>query len=106
MGAKLDLVTLREEHRLRMFEKVRRRIFGPKKDEVTRDWRELHNEDLRNLYSSPNMIRMIKSMRMIWAGHAARMETRHAYRILVEKLEGKRILGRPRCRWVDSFKIQ
>jgi hypothetical protein len=74
-----------------------RRIFGPKRDEVTEDWRKLHNEDLHNLYSSPNIIRMIKSRRMRWAGHVTRMgETRNASKILVGKPEGKRQLGRPR----------
>jgi hypothetical protein len=67
-------LTLREEHRLRVFEyRVLRRIFGPKRDDVTGDWRKLHNEELNNLYSSPNIIRMIKSRRMRWAGHVARM---------------------------------
>jgi hypothetical protein len=66
----------------------------------------LHNEELHNLYSSPNIIRIIKSRRMRWAGHVARMEeTRNTYRILVGKPEGKRPLGRPRCRWVDNIKI-
>jgi hypothetical protein len=99
-------LTLREEHRLRVFEnRVLRRIFGPKRDEVTGDWRKLHNEQLRNLYSSPNIIRMIKSRWMRLAGHVARMgEKRNAYRILVGKPEGKRSLGRPRCRWVDNIK--
>jgi hypothetical protein len=78
---------------------VVRRIFGPKRDEVIGDWRKLHNEELHNLYSSPNIIRIIKSRRMKWTGHIARMEERrHAYRILVGKPEGKRPLGRPRCR--------
>jgi hypothetical protein len=82
---------------------VLRRIFGPKRDEVTGDWKKLHNEDLHNLYSSPNIIRMIKSRRMRWAEHVARMgKTRNAYRILVE---GKRPLGRQRRRWVDNIKI-
>jgi hypothetical protein len=86
--------------------RVLRRIFGPKRDEVTGDWREMHNEDLHNLYSSPNIIRMIKSRRMRSAGHVARMgETRNAYRILVGKSEGKRPLGRPRRRWVENIKI-
>jgi hypothetical protein len=85
---------------------VLRRIFGPKRDEVTGDWRKLHNEELHNLYSSPNIIRMIKSRRMKWTGHLARMgETRNAYRILLGKPEGKRPLGRPRRRWVDNIKI-
>jgi hypothetical protein len=78
--------------------RVQRRIFGQRRDEVTGDWRKLHNKELQNLYSSPNIIRMIKSKRMRWAGHAARMgETRNAYWILVGKPEGKRPLGRPRC---------
>jgi hypothetical protein len=72
-------------------------IFGPKRDDVTGNWRKLHNDELYNLYSSPNIIRMIKSRRMRWAGHVARMgETRTAYRILVGKPEGKRPLERPR----------
>jgi hypothetical protein len=74
--------------------------------EVTGDWRKLHNEELHNLYSSPNIIRMIKSRKMIWAGHVSRMaETRNACRILVGKPEGKRPLGGPRLRWVDNIKI-
>jgi hypothetical protein len=78
---------------------VLRRIFGPKRDEVTGDWRKLHNEELHNLYSSPNIIRIIKSRRMKWAGHVARMgETWNAYGILVGKPEGKRPLIRPRHR--------
>jgi hypothetical protein len=85
--------------------RVLRRIYGPKRDEVTGDWRKLHNEELRNLYSSLNIIRMIKSRRMIWAGHVALMgEKRNAYRILMGKPEGKRPLGRPRRRWVDNIK--
>jgi hypothetical protein len=82
------------------------RIFGPRREEVTGDWRKLHNEELHELYSSPNIIRMIKSVRMRWAGHVARMgETRNAYRILVGKPEGKRPLGRPRRRWVHNIKM-
>jgi hypothetical protein len=79
------------------------RIFGPKRDEVTGEWRKLHNEGLRDLYSSPSsIIRIIKSRRMRWDGHVARMgEKRNAYRLLV----GKRPLGRPRRRWVDNIKM-
>jgi hypothetical protein len=82
---------LREEHRLRVFEnRVLRRIFGPKRDEVTGEWRKLHNEELRDLYPSPSIIRIIKSRTMRWAGHVARMgEKRNAYRLLVGKPEGK-----------------
>jgi hypothetical protein len=80
-------IFLSEEHRLRVFEnKVLRRIFGPKRDEVTGDWRKLHNEELSDLYSSPSIIRIIKSKRMRWAGHVAGMgEKRDAYRLLVGK---------------------
>jgi hypothetical protein len=94
-GCETWSLTLRKEHRLRVFES--RRIFGPRRDEVTGYWRKPHNEELHNLYSSPNIIRMIKSRRMRLAGHVGRMgETRNAYRILVGKPEGKRPLGRPR----------
>jgi hypothetical protein len=87
-----------------MFEnRVLRRIFGPKRDEVTGEWRKLHNEELRDLYSSPSIIRIIKSRRMRWAGHVARMgDKRNAYRLLVGTPERKRRLGRPRRWWVDS----
>jgi hypothetical protein len=79
--------------------------FG-KRDDVTGDWRKLHNEELHNLYSSPNINRMIKSRRVRWAGHVARMgDTRNAYRIMVGKPEGKRPLGRRRRRWVDNIKM-
>jgi hypothetical protein len=100
-------VTLREEHRLRVIEnRVLRRIFGPKRDEVTGEWRKLHNEDLRDLYYSPSIIRIIKSRRMRWADHVARMRAkRNAYRLLVVKPEGKRPLGRPRRRWVDNIRM-
>jgi hypothetical protein len=84
--------------------KVLRRIFGPKRDEVTGGWRKLHNEELRDLYSLPSIIRIIKSRRMRWAGHVARMgENRNAYRLLVGKPKEKRPLGRPRRRWVDNI---
>jgi hypothetical protein len=94
---------LREERKLRVFEnKVLRRIFGPRRDEVTEDWRRLHNEELNDLYSSPNIVRVIKSRRMRLAGHVAVMgEERGVYRVLVGKPEGKRPLGRHRRRWVD-----
>jgi hypothetical protein len=84
-----------------MFEnRVLRTVFGPKRDEVTREWRKLHNEELHILYSSPNIIRHIKSRRMRWAGHVARMgEERKLHKVLVGKPEGKKPLGRPRRRW-------
>ena len=99
-------MTLREERKLRVFENmVLRRIFGPSRDEVTGKWR-LHNEELNDLYSSPNIVRVIKSRRMRWAGHVARMdEERGVYRVLVGKPEGKRPLGRPRRRWVDNIRM-
>jgi hypothetical protein len=80
-------MTLREEHRLRVFEnRVLRRMFGPKRDEVKGEWRKLHNEELRDLYSSPSIIRIIKSRRMTWASHVARMgEKRNTCRLLVER---------------------
>jgi hypothetical protein len=99
-------VTLREEHRLRVFEnRVLRGIFGPKRDGVTREWRRLHNEELNDLYPSPNIIRVIKSRRMRWAVHVAHMgEGRGAYRVLVGRPEGRKPLGRPRRRWEDNIK--
>jgi hypothetical protein len=92
--------------RLRVFEnRVLRRIFGPKRDEVTREGIILHNEELNGLYSSPNIVRVIKS-RISWAGHVERMgEKRVVYRVLVVKPEGKRPLGRPRRRWEDNIKL-
>jgi hypothetical protein len=100
-------LTLREEHRLRVFEnRVLRRIFGPKRDEVTGEWRKLHSEELHNLCSSPDIIRQIKSRRMRWAGHVTRMrEGRNVYTVLVGKPEGKRPLERPRRRWEDGIKL-
>jgi hypothetical protein len=101
-------LTLREEHRLRVFEnRVLRRIFGPKRDEVMGGWRKLHNEELHGLYSSLSIIRvMIKARRMRWAGHVARMgEVRGACNILFGRPEGRRPLGRPRRRWEDSIKM-
>jgi hypothetical protein len=95
------------EHRLGVFEnRVLRRIFGPKRDEVTGEWRKLHNGELYNLYSSPSIIRQFKSRRMRWAGHVARMgEGRNLYRVLVGKPEGKRPLERPRRRWEYGIKM-
>jgi hypothetical protein len=85
---------------------VLRRIFGPQRDEETGGWRKLHNEELHNLYSSQNIIRIIKPRRMRWAGHVARVgEKMNAYGIFVGKLEGKKPLGRPRRRWVDNIKM-
>jgi len=100
-------LTLREERRLRVFEnRVLRRIFGPKRDEVTGEWRKLHNEELNNLYSSPNIVWVIKSRRMRWAGHVAHMvEGRGAYRVLLGKPEKRRPLGKPRRRWEDNIRV-
>jgi hypothetical protein len=87
-------------------DRVLRRIFGPKRDEVTGEWRRLLNEELRNLYSSPSIIRIIMSRRLRLAGHIERMrEKRNAYRLFVEKPEGKRPLGRPRHMWVDNIRM-
>jgi hypothetical protein len=99
---------LGEEHRLRVFEnRVLRRIFGPKWDEVTGGWRKLHNEELHGLYSSLSIFRVIKTRRMRWAGHVACMgEVRGAYNILVGKPEGRRPLGRPSHRWEDNIKME
>jgi hypothetical protein len=105
-GCETWSLTLREEHRLRVFEnRVLRRIFGPKRDEVTGEWRQLHNEELHDLYSSPSIIRIIKTRRMRWACHVARMGKRNTYRLLVKKPEGKRPLGRLRRRWVDNIRM-
>jgi hypothetical protein len=101
-GCETWSLTLREEHRLRVFEnRVLWRIFGPKRDEMTGEWKKLHNEELHDLYSSPSIIRIIKSRRMRWAGHVARM----GIRLLVGKPEGKRPLGRPRRGWVDNIRM-
>ncbi|KAJ4435871.1 hypothetical protein ANN_18491 [Periplaneta americana] len=100
-------LTLREEHRLRVFEnKVLRKLFGAKRDEVTGEWRKLHNTELHALYSLPDVIRNIKSRYLRWAGHVASMgESRNAFRVLVERPAGKRPLGRPRRRWEDNIKM-
>jgi len=102
------LLIFRDERRLRVFEnRVLRGIFGPKRDEVTGECRKLHNEELNDLYSSPNIFRVIKSRRMRWAGHVARMgERMGVYRVLVGKPEGKRPLGRPRRRWRNIIKMR
>jgi hypothetical protein len=97
----------REERRLRVFEnRVLKKVFGPKRDEVTGECRKLHNEELNDLYSLSNIVRVVKSRRMRWAGHVARMgENRDVHRVLVGKPEGKRPLGRPRRRWEDNIKV-
>jgi hypothetical protein len=91
---------------MRVFENRVLRIFGPTRDEVTGEWRKLHNRELHNLYSSPDIIRQIKSRRMRCAGHVARMgEGRNLYRVLVGKPDGRRPLGRPRRRWEDGIRM-
>jgi len=86
--------------------RVLRRVFEPKRDEVTGEWRKLRNEELSDPYSLPNIVRVVKSRRMRWAGHVAHMgEGRGVYRVLVGKPEGKRPLGRPRHRWEDNIKM-
>ncbi|KDR12742.1 hypothetical protein L798_12539 [Zootermopsis nevadensis] len=102
MGAKL---TLREEHRLQVFEnRVLRRIFGPKREDDG-VWRKLHNDELKNLYSSPSIVRVIRSRRMRWVGHVMCMDgTRDVHQVLVWKPVGKRPLGRPRRRWEDNLR--
>jgi hypothetical protein len=101
-------LTVREEHKLKVFEnRMLRRIFGPKRDGVTEGWRKLHNEELHNLCPSRSIIRIIKSRRMRWAGHVTRMgENRNVCRLLVGKPEGKRPLGRSRRRWIDNIKME
>jgi hypothetical protein len=104
-GCETWSLTVRYERRLRVFEnRVLRRVFGRKRDEVTGEWIKLHNEELSDLYSLPNIVRVVKSRRMRWAGHVAHMEEgRGVYRVLVGKHEGKRPLGRPRRRWEDNI---
>ena len=103
-GCETWSLTLREERRLRVSEN---RVFvESKRDEVTGEWRKLHNEELNDLYSSPHILRVIKSRRMRWAGHVGRMgEGRGVYRVLVGKPKGRRPLGRPRCRWEDNIRM-
>jgi hypothetical protein len=98
---------LREEHWLKVFENsVLRRIFEPKRDNVTTKLRKLRNEELVDLYSTPNIVRVIKSRRMGWAGHVTRIgERRGVHRVLVGKHEGKTPFGRPRRRWEDNLKM-
>jgi hypothetical protein len=106
-GCETWCLTVREKHKLRVFEnRVLRRTFGQKRDGVTGGWRKLHNEELHNLYSSQSIIRIIKSRRLRWAGRVARMgEKRSVYRLLIGKPEGKRPPGRPRRRWIDNIKM-
>jgi hypothetical protein len=103
-GCEVWFLTLREEQRRKASkDRVLRRIFGPKTDEVTGEWKKLHNEELHILHSSPDIIRQMKSRRMRWAGHVVHMGgDRKVYKVLVEKLEEKRPLGRPRRRWEDG----
>jgi hypothetical protein len=98
---------LREERRLRVFgNRGLRRVCGPKRDEVRGKWRKLHNEELNDLYSLPSIVRVVKSRRMRWTGHVARMgEDRGVHRAMVEKAVGKRPLGRPKRRWEDNIKV-
>ena len=100
-------VTLREENRLGVFEnRVLRNMFGPKRDEVTGEWRRLHNKKLHALYSSPNIIRVLKLRRIRWAGHVARMgDRRGAYTVLVGRPKAKRPLERPTHTWEDNIKM-
>jgi hypothetical protein len=106
-GCETRSLKLREKRKLRVFENsVLRRVFGPKRDKVTGKWRKLHNEELNDLYSLPNIVRVVKSRRMRWAGHVAHMgEDRGVHRVLVGKPEGKGPLGRPRRRWEDNMKM-
>jgi hypothetical protein len=105
-GCDTWLLTLWEEHRLRVLQNRVLRIFRPKRNKVTGEWRKLHNKELIDMYSTPNIIRVTKSRRMRWAGHVAlTWERRGAYRVLVGKPEGKRPLGKPRQRREDNVKM-
>jgi hypothetical protein len=104
-GCETWSLTLREEHRLRVFGNRVLRIFGPEREEDG-SWRKLHNDELHSLYSSPNIVRVIKSRKLKWAGHVNRMgEGRGVYRVLIGRYEWKRPLGRPRRRWEDNIKL-
>ena len=107
MGLKLGHLQIREERRLTVSEnRVLMRIFGPKRDEVTKEWRKLHNEEFNDLYCSPHIVRVIKSRILRWAGHVACMGERGGvYRLLMGKPEGKRPFGRPRRRWENDFEM-
>jgi hypothetical protein len=100
-------LTLREQQILKVYEnRFLRKIFGPKRDEVTGEWRKLHNEELHILYSFPNIIRQIISRRILWTGHVARMgEEGNVCEVLMGKPEGKRPFGRPKCRWEDKIRM-
>ena len=104
-GCETWSLTLREKHGLRVFEnRVLRRIFGPMRDEVTGEWRKVHNEELNDLFSSPNIVQVVKSRRMRWAVHVARIaESRGVYRFVVGKTEGKIPFGRLKRRWDDNM---
>jgi hypothetical protein len=106
-GCEIWPLTLREEHRLGVFKnRVLRRIFGPKKNELTGEWRKLHSEELHDLNSSQSIIKIMKGKRMRWAEHVSRMgEKRNAYRLLVEKPERRRPLGRQRRIWLDNIRM-
>jgi len=106
-GCKTWSLALREKRRLRVFEnRVLRRVFGPKRDEVAGEWRKLHNEELSDLYSLPNIVQVVKLRRIRWVGHVACIrEGRVVHRVLVGKPEGRRPLGRTRRRWEDNIKM-
>jgi len=106
-GCETWSLTLREERKLRVFENmVLRRIFGPRRDKVTGEWRRVHNKELNDLYSSPNIVRVIKFQKNETGWACGMMgEERGVYRVMVGKLEGKRPLGRPRHRWVDNIRM-
>ena len=107
-GCETWSLTLREERRLRVFEnRVLRRIFGPNRDEVTGEWRKLHNEELNDLFCSPNILRVITSRRMRWAGKVACIwDSKVVNRVLVEKTEAKISLGKPRRKWENNIKME